>query len=291
VALIVDSSCDLPEEVIEKYDIEVVPISISFPEETRTQYVDITSTEFFRILVEEDLPASTGVPPPKRFLEAFKRALKKSEEVLMLTLSNELSGIHQSAKLHAKNFTNNKVTVVDVRTTTLAFGLIAYKVAKLIEQGATKAQLLERLEKEFIPQTRLNAFVGNLKYLKRSGRIATLQHLLGELFQFKPLIAIEDGKITSPRRVRGEKAKLLYLKTLGEKLVRALPDHETIIIAHSRNLVLAEELREHLRKHLQDKPLELLIWEIGPAIGVHAGPGALGLTWMGPHPDELLKRK
>ena len=289
VALIVDSSCDLPIEIIEKYRIIVVPISIMFPNETRTQYIDISSAEFFELLVEKDLPASTGVPPPKRFLEAFERALEQSDEVLMLTLSNDLSGIHQSAKLHAKKFTDNKVTVVDVRTTTLAFGLIAYKVAQLIEQGSTKAQILDRLQNKFIPNSRLNAFVGNLKYLKRSGRIATLQHLLGELFQFKPLIAIEDGKIISPRRFRGDKAKLRYLKSLGERLVEALPEHETIIIAHSRNVAAAEEIATHLRKFMPTKSLELLVWEIGPAIGVHVGPGALGLTWIGPHPDDLLK--
>ncbi|MBD3193174.1 MAG: DegV family EDD domain-containing protein, partial [Candidatus Heimdallarchaeota archaeon] len=283
-----DSSCDLPVEIIEEYDIGVVPVSIYFPDETRTQYIDISTEEFFKKIMEEDVAATTGVPAPKRFKEVFDRILAEYEEAIMLTLSKDLSGIWASSVLNAKNMTNNKVTVIDTRTTTLPFGLITLKVARMIRDGAQKETVLDRLKNDFIPKVRLQAFVGSLKYLKRSGRIDSLQHILGELFQFKPLITIEDGKLASHKRVRGDKATMEFLKNLGSKLLKNLPENETLIVIHSHNFSKAEELTNYLLERAS-KSLEILTWEIGPAIGVHVGPGAIGLTWIGISPDNLLE--
>ena len=157
----------------------------------------------------------------------------------------------------------------------------------MIEEGLTKEEILKKLKK-LVPKIQLNAFVGNLKYLKRSGRISTLKHILGKLMQFKPLITIEDGKIASPTRVRGEPATMEFMKNLGEKVMTALPKNDTIVVMHSRFFERAEELAKHLENSLKKK-IEILIWEIGPAIGVHVGPGVIGLAWAGKSANELLK--
>lgn len=290
VGLIADSSCDLPVEIIEHYDIDIVPVSMYFPKETRTQYVDITTEEFFVKLVDEDLHCTTGVPPPKRYVTAINSALSKNEQIIMLHLSNDLSGIWASGVVHARNLAPERITVIDVRTTTSAFGLIVLKVARLIKDGLPKEKILSILSNEIIPKIQLNAFVGTLKYLKRSGRIATLQHILGEIFRFKPLIVIEDGKLESPTKVRGEKASFEYLEKLGRKLTQVLPDNETLVVIHSRNILKAKELTNILQ-NLNKNRIEILTWEIGPAIGVHVGPGALGLTWLGKPSNELLENK
>ena len=287
LVLIADSTCDLPVDIINQYDIVILPVSIYFPDETRTQYVDMTTEEFFKKMLDEDSKPTTGVPSPRVYKQIFEKALEKGDDSLMLCLSNELSGIHQYAVIYSKQFADEKVTVVDTRNTTLPFGLLVLKVARLIKEGLEKEEILEILHSKLMPNIQMNAFVGNLKYLKRSGRISTLKHLLGELMQFKPLMTFEEGKLASPMRVRGEKAMMDYLKNLGEKLVEAIPENETIIIIHSRNFEKAEELSEYLEKSTKKK-LEILVWEIGPAIGVHVGPGALGLTWIGQSADELL---
>ncbi len=290
VGLIADSSCDLPLEIIGQYDIDIVPVSMYFPKETRTQYIDITTEEFFEKLVDEDLHCTTGVPPPKRYITAINSALSKNEQIIMLHLSKDLSGIWSSGVVHAKNIAPERITVVDVRTTTNAFGLVVLKVARLIKAGFSKEKILLILNKEIIPNIQLSAFVGTLKYLKRSGRIASLQHILGEIFKFKPLIIIEDGKLESPTKVRGEKASFKFLEKLGRKLTQVLPDNETLVVIHSRNISRAKELTNILRT-LNKKRIEILTWEIGPAIGVHVGPGALGLTWVGKPTNELLEKR
>lgn len=287
LVLIADSACDLPVDIIEQYGIVILPISIYFPEETRTQYVDITTEEFFRMIDEEDLSPTTGVPSPRVYKQTFDKALEKHDEGIMINLSGDLSGIYNYGVIYAKQFAEGKIAAIDSRTATLPFGLIVLKAARMVEEGLTKEEVLKKLKK-LIPKIQLCAFVGNLKYLKRSGRISTLKHILGNLMQFKPLISIVDGKIISPSRVRGDDAVMQYLKNLGERAIKSLPKSETIVVLHSRNFEKAEELVQHL-ENLNKKKIEILTWEIGPAIGVHVGPGALGLTWAGKTTDELLK--
>ncbi len=285
--LIADSACDLPIETIKKHGIVILPISIYFPDETRTQYIDITTEEFYHKIVEENLEPTTGVPSPRVYKETFDKALEKADEAIMVNISGELSGIFGYGVIYAKQFVNDKITVVDSRNATLPVGLIVLKVARMIEAGLAKEEILEKLKTDLIPNIQMNAFVGPLKYLKRSGRISTIQHLLGEMLSYKPLLTFEDGKIASPMKVRGEDAKMDYLKRLGEKLVVEIPENEAIVIMHSRNFEKAEELMNHLKKTTKKK-FEFFIWEIGTAIGVHVGPGALGLTWLGKSSDELL---
>jgi DegV family protein with EDD domain len=287
LVLIADSACDLPVEIIEQYSIVILPISIYFPDETRTQYVDITTEEFFKKLEEiEELP-TTGVPPPRVYKQTFDKALEISDEGIMLDLSGDLSGIYNYGVIYSKQFTENKITVVDSRTATLPFGLLVLKTARMIEEGLTKEEILKKLKK-IIPKVQLTAFLGTLKYLKRSGRISSVKHILGNLMQFKPLITIRNGVIDSPSRVRGDSASMEYLKNLGEKLTKSLPKNETIVVLHSQNFEKAEELVQHIENSTKKK-FEVLTWEIGPAIGVHVGPGALGLTWVGKPFEELLK--
>ncbi len=287
LVLIADSACDLPVDIIEQYGIVILPISIYFPEETRTQYVDITTEEFFRMIDEEDLSPTTGVPSPRVYKQTFDKALEKHNEGIMIDISCDLSGIYNYGVIYSKQFAEDKISVVDSRTATLPLGLIVLKAARMIEEGLSKEEVLKKLKK-IIPKIQLNAFVGNLKYLKRSGRISTLKHILGNLMQYKPLISIMDGKIVSPTRVRGEAATMEFMKNLGDKVLKALPKNETIVVMHSRNFEKAEELAKYL-ENSNKKKIEILIWEIGPAIGVHVGPGVIGLTWAGKTADELLK--
>jgi len=287
LVLIADSACDLPVEIIEQYGIVILPISIYFPEETRTQYVDITTEEFFRMIDEEDLSPTTGVPSPRVYKQTFDKALENHDEGIMLCISSDLSGVYNYGVIYSQQFAEDKISVVDSRTATLPLGLLVLKTARMIEEGLTKEEILKKLKK-LVPKIQLNAFVGDLKYLKRSGRISTLKHLLGKLMQFKPLITIEDGKIASHTRVRGEPATMEFMKNLGEKVMTALPKNDTIVVMHSRFFEKATELAKHLENSIKKK-IEILIWEIGPAIGVHVGPGVIGLSWAGKSANELLK--
>jgi DegV family protein with EDD domain len=288
LALITDSSCDLPIDIIKQYDITIVPISIFFDNEIRIPYKDITLEEVLNRMVEENIVPTTGLPPPIRFKDAFTKVLDKYEEAIMLTASKNLSGVWENSVIHAKQMSDNKITVIDSMTSTHPFGLITLKAARMIESDLSKKEILNKLTKEIIPKARLHAYMGTLEFLKRSGRIDNLKHLFGELFKIKPLLTLEDGKITSNKRVLGEGAIIKYLKQLGEKLVNALPETEQMVVTHSRNIEKAKELVDYVNEK-SNKNIEILIWEIGPASGVHLGSGFLGLSWIGPAAEDLLK--
>ncbi|MHA1155578.1 MAG: DegV family protein [Candidatus Heimdallarchaeota archaeon] len=281
IGLIADSSCDIPISTIEKYDITIVSVNVIFDDEVRIPYVDITTEQIFEKIVAENAVPTTGLPPPVRFKEAFDKVLEKYEEAIFLTASKDLSGLWENAVKYSKEMTNGNITVVDTRNSIHPFGLIVLKVARMIENGLSNGEILDKISNELIPNARFEAFLGTLEFLKRSGRMSNLQHLMGELFQFKPCITIKDGVVAANGKVRGEKAKMKYLENLGEKIVNFLPENETFAIMHSTNMEKAIELKTYLQKAL-NKDLEIVIWETGPASSVHLGPGLLGLAWIGP---------
>ena len=287
LGLIADSSCDIPISTIENYDITIISVNVIFDNEIRIPYVDLTTEQIFEKIVAENAVPTTGLPPPKRFKEAFSKVLEKYEEVIFLTASKDLSGLWENAVKYAKEIANDKITVVDTRNSIHPFGLIVLKTARMIENGLSKEEILNKVSNDLIPKARFEAFLGTLEFLKRSGRIPNLQHFMGELFQFKPCLTIEDGLVASHGKVRGEKAKMKYLKNLGEKIVNFLPESETITVMHSTNMEKAIELKDYLQK-VSNKDLEIVIWETGPASSVHLGPGLLGLAWIGPAGEDLL---
>jgi DegV family protein with EDD domain len=281
LGLIADSSCDIPISTITKYDIEIISVNVIFEDEIRIPYVDLTTEQIFEKIVKENVVPTTGLPPPKRFKKAYDKVLEKYEEAIFLTASKDLSGLWENAVKHAKEMTNDKIIVVDSRNSLSPFGLIALKIARMIESGLSKEEILNKVSEDLIPHARFQAFLGTLDFLKRSGRIAHLQHLFGELLQFKPCLTIKNGIVGNHGKVRGEKAKRKYLEKLGERIVNYLPENETFAIMHSANMEKALELKDYLNK-LSNKNLEIVIWETGPASSVHLGPGILGLAWIGP---------
>ena len=288
LGLIADSSCDIPISTIEKYDITIVPVNVVFEDEIRIPYVNITTEQIFEKIVSENVIPTTGLPPPKRYKDTYEKVLEKYDEVIFLTASKDLSGLWENAVKYAAEMTNGSVTVVDTRNSIHPFGLIVLKVARMIENGLDKEEILNRVSNDLIPNARFEAFLGTLEFLKRSGRMTNTQHFLGELLKFKPAITIRDGTVASNGKVRGEKAKMKYLKKLGERIVNRLPENETIAIMHSSNLNLATEFKNYLQQ-ISNKNQEILIWETGPASSVHLGPGLLGLAWIGPKSEDLLK--
>ncbi len=286
LGLIADSSCDLPISTIEKYDITIISVNVIFDGEIRIPYVDLTTEQIFEKIVAENVVPTTGLPPPKRFQEVFSKVLEKYEEAIFLTASKDLSGLWENAVKYAKEITNGKITVVDSRSSIHPFGLIVLNVARMIENGLSKEEILDKISNDLIHNARFEAFLGTLEFLKRSGRIANLQHLMGELFQFKPCLTIEDGVVASHGKVRGEKAKMKYLKNLGERIIKTLPENDTFVIMHSTNMEKAIELKNYLHK-VSNKDFEIEIWETGPASSVHLGPGLLGLAWIGPAVEDL----
>ncbi|NHJ31574.1 MAG: DegV family protein [Asgard group archaeon] len=285
VKIVADSTCDLPITTIKNLDIEIIPANVIFEDHVFSHY-DISNEEFYQRQKNGEM-SSTGVPSPKVFKTAFDNALKTSDEIIVFTLSKKLSAMYQTATLVVNNFFDERVTIIDSETVTLEMGLITYLAAMQAKDGASKEELLNFINDFLIPHSQLLGVVDTLRYLKRSGRISTISWLIGSVLSIKPIVRIEDGLIKSPGKVRGKEHALEILKSVADKIV-ANKKSDTIVVGHSHDLERALEF-EKLVKELPNAPTDVLIGEIGPVVGTHLGPGAIGFAWIGDYKDEWIK--
>jgi DegV family protein with EDD domain len=287
VKIVSDSTCDLPEEVIEKYNIGIVPTNIIFSEkEVYQQYVNITNEEFYnRLEKAKELP-STAIPAPKFFKVAYEKALEEADDVIAFCVTSKLSGMYSNASLVAKQFFKDNVTVIDTQLATLQMGFVVLLAAKMAAKGESKEAILEYVTKTLLPNARIVGVIPTLKYVQKGGRIGKAASLIGGVLRYKPFIGIEDGVIGAFGKARGDKKAYRALLRLARKFVDSLLVKHVIVL-HSAKPNKAEELAKDFQK-IDKKQNEISIFEVGPAIGVHLGPGAIGFAWIGDFDKEWL---
>jgi len=277
--IIADSTCDLPVEIIEKYNIGIVPLNIIFNnEEVRMQYVNLSNEEFYDRLSSGE-SVSSGVPSPVVFKEKFDEGLKEADEVIFISLSSKMSAVFQMATLAKTEYFDDKVTIVDSFCGTIQTGLVVFEAAKKVKEGKTKQEVLTYLNETLIPNARLISYASTLKYLRRSGRISRIRHLMGTVLRIRPIFNIENGMISSAGSVMLwqsiDNAFLSLLrKVAGEQIT------DTMFIAHSGNPEKCQELIDYM-KALPNAPKNVLMAEVGPVVGVHVGPNTFGFVWIG----------
>ena len=287
VGIITDSTCDLPIELIKKHDIGIIPVNVIFDDdEVRQPIYDLTNEEFYRRLVAgEDI--KSGVSSPKIFKETIDKHLEKYDEIILITLSSKLSAVNQTAQLVVKQFSYENVTVIDSLSGTIETGLVVLLAARKLAEGKSKDEVVKYLEEEVIPNVHLISYAATLKFLRKGGRIGRLTHLMGTVLNIKPIFHIQDGEIVSPGRVMlwqniEDAIKKLMAKVAGKQ------KEELVFVAHSGNPKRCQELIDYF-KTLPNAPKEILMAEVGPAVGVHVGPDTIGFVWVGEYSDDWFK--
>ena len=270
-----------------KFNIRTVALKVVFGDEVRYQNEDIENDEFYQRLIDGEIP-TTGAPAPKQFKKAIDEALEEYEEVLVFCIGNKLSATFSVASMVKKQFYDDRVTIIDTNTLSITMSLIILPAARMIEAGATKEEVLAKVN-EIIPHTQVFGGSQTLKYLRAGGRLSRTSYILGSLLNFKPLVSVEDGLIVSPGRVRSEEALMDHMKTVAHKIAE---NHlsELVIVGHCANPTKAKEAMDYLVA-LPDAPKEVVLWDIGPVIGTHLGPGTIGFVWVGDFDEEWLKSK
>lgn len=285
VKIIADSTCDLPPAILKRYNIGTIPVNVILGDNVYSQY-DLTNDAFYSRMAAGEL-ASTGVPSPNVFKNAFDEALEEFNEVIVFTVSSKLSGVFQTATIVAKQFYNdNQITIIDSAAATLQLGLAVYEAAKFALEGKTREEIVTFANNVLIPKNNILGVIATLKNLKRSGRIGTISWLVGSLLSVKPLLQLEDGLIVSPGKVRNLDHGMSLLQITG----RFASEHrevDTLFCAHARNPERGKELVDFF-KDLPNPASEIICGEIGPSMGTHIGPGAFGFAWIGKYDKEWL---
>ncbi len=275
IALITDSTCDIPAEWRQQYDITVVPLSITFGDQTYLDGVDMPAEDFYARLGKDPHFPISSQPPASAFLEAYQRAYEKgASRVLAFTISSGMSGTIGSARSAAQE-SPIPVEVVDSKSNSMGLGWQVITAARVRESGGTLEQMVAAADRA---RDRMTYFItlDTMEYLSKGGRIADAVRLLNGVLQIKPLIYVrhETGTVGAsiPSRSRKAAVDSLY-KEFFKRMDPTHPMHITVL--HNAVPEEAEALAERVRQEYH--PAELFVHIVSPVLGVHTGPKALAL--------------
>lgn len=275
IALVTDSTSDLDEETIKKFNVKILPLRIIYKDSEYIDRVNITPEEVYDNL-EKEVP-HTSLPSIADMENLFNSLEKEGyTHVIAVCISSGLSGTYNTLKLVSENYTNMKITVFDSKALTLGAGAIIIKCGELINQGKTYEEILEYLPK-IRDSISIYYIVDTLKYLIKGGRIGKVSGTVGELLSIKPIISInKDGIYYTYAKVRGKKKAM-------HKMIEIIQD--TLKTARARVWVLhggAESEGKRLYEYFKgnDNITFLGFGNISPVAGVHTGPGLIGITIM-----------
>lgn len=275
--VITDGSLDVPEEILQKYDIPVVqPLVIIDGEEFRSR-VDITLEEFFeRQRTSATLP-KTSQPAPGQFVEAFEEALKDHERVLYIGISSGLSGTFNSAQQAAAQFDEGKIVLHDTLSITGEGGLQVVAAARIAELGGTLEDA-QAAAKQIQGESRLFFTLDDLTFLIKGGRVGRVAGAVGSFLNLKPIITVdkEDGRFQPHSRIRTFKAAVRKMVDLTEESLGAGTPGR-FLITYGETVAEARALEEELRRRFDVR--WLYIGTAGPTLGAHVGPRALALAF------------
>ncbi len=275
VALVTDSTCDIPADWRKKFDIAVVPLTIVFGSQTYLDGVEMSAEEFYQRLARDPKHPTTSQPPPLLFLDAYRQAAAKgADEILVLTISSAMSGTIESARRAAQE-ASLPVHLVDGRNNSMGLGWQVIAAARAQEAGGGLEAMLaaaEQVRKDMVYYVSLDT----IEYLSRGGRISEAARFLNSVLHIKPLIYVkpETGSVGASIPARSRKAAIdgLFKEFFGH-IDASLPMHITVL--HNAALPEAQTLAERVQASYS--PKELFISIVSPVLGVHTGPGAIAL--------------
>ncbi|MAF27500.1 MAG: DegV family protein [Gemmatimonadota bacterium] len=283
VAIVCDSTGDLPEEVRQELGIEIVPLQILFGDEVFRDQVDLSTDEFYRKLRDEGGSPTTSQPPPRAFVEALER-IRADREVVVLAISGKLSGTVRSAKSGIALMPERRVELFDSRSASLGLGMLAMNAARLARRGASVDEILRWL-RAWREETGIVFTVATLEYLRRGGRVNVAQSLIGNLFDMRPVLSLINEEVRSVARGRGDAdARTKLVSELRERL----PEGARIRLGMVGDMdnETVKYVEQRMRK--QCEVVEILRGKFTGVVGAHTGPGTWGVVHQRVTDDDPL---
>ncbi|PTX16902.1 EDD domain protein, DegV family [Halanaerobium congolense] len=281
IAIVTDSTCDLPAEFMEKYSIEFVPLIVHFKEDTYYDKIDLDSDKLFSMMENSDELPTTSQPSVGLFIEKYQKLAAEYDQIISIHISSALSGTLESARLAAQQVEDIAVEVIDSKSTSSGLGFLVLLAAEMIESGKSVEEIKETLSVE---REKLTIYftVNELTYLEKGGRIGKAQAFLGSIFNFNPILELstEVGEITPKEKIRG------YKKTnqkIIELALEAAGNSDQVNFAYvygeeSDNFLQFKELfAAELQKQNQYK-YNILENKIGTVLSSHTGPLVYGIV-------------
>ncbi|HXG42618.1 MAG TPA: DegV family protein [Dehalococcoidia bacterium] len=277
IAIVTDSSACLPPELVQRYGLTVVPHRLHLDGQTFEDGA-LSPAEFYSLLARTRGRATTSSPSPGAFLAAFRRACEGKEGVLCLTLSSRYSATFSAAENAARQLREERpqvaVEVVDSRCLAMAYGFVVLAAARAAENGASLAEAV-RAAQAAAGRASLIGVVDTLRYLAMSGRVPWIAHWATSVLQIKPILTADGDEVRLAERVRTRRRALERLVAIFRQRLRpGLPLQ--VAVMHAAAAEDAQDLAQRLDEF---RPEELLLTEFTPVMGVHVGPGFVGIAY------------
>ena len=279
VKIISDSTCDLSKELIEKYDIEILPLHIMLGEEEYEDGKSITPDEIYKWSDEHKTTPKTSAAGITQVVDAYRPYLEQGREIVSFSISSEMSTTNNVMRMAALELdAEEKVFVIDSANLSTGIGLLVTEAAIMAQEGKNGAQIVARME-ELKPLVKASFVVDTLTYLYRGGRCSGLAAMAGGMLKLHPKIVVENGKMKPEEKFRGKIAKVImdYVRSMETDLKNAKKDR--VFITHSG---CDETIISEVKAYLEDMNHfdEILVTRAGCVISSHCGPGTLGVLFI-----------
>lgn len=278
--IITDSASDIPQAVISRYKLHVIPTPVTIDGKDYFDGKTIFPDEFYQIQEAGTADIKTYHISQYMFYENFKPYAERGDEVLYICFSTGIAGTFQAANLAKQDlleeFPDFQLTIIDSKCASIGFGLVTYKLLRMQENGAPKELIIEAAE-YFCNHMVHTVTVNTLEYLYKGGRLSRPSAVIGGVLDIKPIIEVnEDGALTATEKVRGMKKAIRRCLELV-KINGVSLDRQIVGVCCGTD----KAMREHVAKELQEKyqVREVLQAQVGCAIGAHTGPGILGIVY------------
>ncbi len=275
IKIVTDSTSDLPQALADELGITIVPLYVMFGNQTYRDRINISETEFYEKLVNSPVHPTTSQPGPQDFAEVYSELAKDADGIISVHISSKLSGTCNSA-LQAKEMVTAgcPIEVIDSNNVSMGLGLIAIGAAGIAASGKDFQQAVNEV-RQLVPKTHVWAMFDTLKYLAKGGRVGRAKALMGSVLNIKPILAVKDGEMVPATKARSREKGVDLLYDYAGKF----SEIEDMAVMYTTTLDEAEALADRMGAIFERSRIK--IGRLGPALGVHAGPGTLGFGIRG----------
>jgi DegV family protein with EDD domain len=276
VAIVTDSTADIPKDLVKRYGIKVVPLYVNFEDRSYLDdRVDITSKQFYERLRSVKKQPTTSQPTPQDFVKVYSELLKENGSIISIHISKKMSGTYNSAIMARKELSDSDIEVIDSELVHMPLGILVIKAAELARDGKSKEEILDAINKLkqkirvlFIPST--------LKYLIMGGRIGRAKGLIASVLEIRPILTLCMGEVSqfkTTRRFSQAKNELINsMKSMVKDTNKLM-----VIISDSDAKAEGDEMAERIKETFN--PKQSMRAEIGAVVGNNLGPGGVAVTF------------
>jgi len=281
IAIVTDSVACVPPELVEEYNIHVIPFHVIWDGDDFKDGVDLTPAEFYRLFDENKAYPTTSQPSLADFVRTYARLSETADGIVSIHIPSELTGVVSVAETAAREAASVPVVVIDTGLATIAQGFVVLEAARAAASGATLDEVVAVAE-SMLPRVHFYATLDDLKHLHRGGRIGEAATLLGSKLRINPILSLENGRVrvfavVRTRRTAVEKMLEMMWQHVGERQLHASVFHGDALSEAER---IAKEIRDRFNC------VEFYITEFTPVMGAHTGPGVVGLAFYAEETGE-----